>query len=132
MELSDKDKSELKRLAEFNRNWRTMSMVGKIAILFSVVFIIMGIYVYVTIIPRFSNLTGSTGDDLKIAYSLWCYTFVLLGFSTFITGFILVSYCRDLHILFTLYERVAPGTPAPGEKETDEKKSGEKNDSEGT
>jgi len=105
MELSEQDGKDLKRLREFDRSWKKMSMVGKISIAFSIIFVVMGIYVYVTVIPRFSNLSGSAGDDLKVAYSLWCYTFVLLGFCTFITGYLLVSYCRDLHTLFALYDR---------------------------
>jgi hypothetical protein len=114
MELTEKEHKELKRFAQFDKKWRTMYWMGWIiAFFFSLLFIVMGIYIYLQLLPRLN--TGQTGfnEDLKMAYSLWCYTFILLGFSAFISGFLMINYCNDVHFLYTLHGRSAAGGESP-------------------
>jgi hypothetical protein len=102
MELSEKEKKVYDRITKFDKNWKTISLVGKIAMGFSLCFIMLGVYIFVMIIPHFGGLKTGVSEDLKIAYMLWCYTFILLGLSTLVTGYTLVHYCNDVHFLFNL------------------------------
>jgi hypothetical protein len=128
MEQAEKEKKEYKRITDFDRNWKSIRWVGKLTVLFGIFFMLMGVYVYFQIIPRFSGPQGSPVEDLKIAYSLWCYTFVLLGLCTFITGYLLVSYCRDVHFLcaFRNAGKCAEVPAAEQEEKSNDRESREK------
>lgn len=118
IELSENERKHLKRLSNYNKKWKRMNVIGGIiAILFSFGFVFVGAIFFLRLYQRFSSLEAGGFDDLKIAYTLWCYTFILLGFSNFLTGYILIYYSKDVNFLFSLIEKhkIQVGTENPTE-----------------
>lgn len=108
MELAEQEKKEIKRLRDFSRKTRKFNMVGGIiSIILSIVFVGIGLYYIMGFLPKFSNVSGPAIDELKMVYTLWCYTFILLGIGTFLTGYLLLQYCKDVYFLFCLWEKAS-------------------------
>ncbi|GEM_PF-2026041 len=106
MERSPKEERDFARVKEFHTKWGKINTIGaKLAVAISIGFIIIGVHVFFTLLPRFRALQPSGVDDLVIAYGLWCCTFIILGLSTFITGYLMITYHRDIGLVLDLYRR---------------------------
>lgn len=115
MELDEKEQKYLKRLTDSDRRTRKLGTAGGIITMaFSFLFFFIAVYFYVAFLPKFRMVQGAAIDDLKALYTLWCYTFFLLGFSTFLVGYLMLQYCNDIHFLITLRERLAAKVEGEG------------------
>jgi hypothetical protein len=105
MELSTQERKEIKRFTDFATKTRKFNTWGGIfAIVFSILFIAMGVYYFIELLPKFNMVTTSGYDQTQIL-TLWAYTFILLGFSTFLTGFMMLQYCKDIYFLYALLKK---------------------------
>jgi len=116
MELSPKEEKDFARVKEFHTKWGRVNTIGaKLAVAISIGFIIIGVHVFFTLLPRFKAIQPSGVDDLVIAYGLWCCTFIILGLSTFITGYLMIIYHRDVGLVLDLYNKAGKdAAPAGG------------------
>ncbi|MHC9540568.1 MAG: hypothetical protein AB9903_13755 [Vulcanimicrobiota bacterium] len=106
MERSPKEEKDFARVNEFHTKWGKINTIGaKLAVAISIGFIIIGVHVFFTLLPRFRAIQPSGVDDLVIAYGLWCCTFIILGLSTFITGYLMITYHRDIGLVLDLLKR---------------------------
>jgi len=125
MERSPKEEKDFARVNEFHTRWGKINTIGaKLAVVISIGFIIIGVHVFFTLLPRFRTIQPSGVDDLVIAYGLWCCTFIILGLSTFITGYLMIIYHRDVGLVLDLLKR------AEGEAISKEEKAVNKNGAE--
>jgi hypothetical protein len=116
MELSAREEKDFARVKEFHTKWGKINTLGaKLAVAISIGFIIIGVHVFFTLLPRFKAIQPSGVDDLVIAYGLWCCTFIILGLSTFITGYLMIIYHRDIGLVLDLYNKAGKdASPAGG------------------
>ncbi|MDQ7822605.1 MAG: hypothetical protein RDV48_07385 [Candidatus Eremiobacteraeota bacterium] len=113
--MEEREKKEYDRIVKNDKNWRLLNEVGgKAALCFSLLFMAMGVYLIVQRLP----ISTPGSEEVTQIFLLWCVTFILLAFSTFLTGTTILSYCKDISLLLSLCgersERVDPGQ-SPGE-----------------